>query len=87
VRLVTLYSARECHLCERARATLLAVREDTPFELVEVDITGDSELESRYRELLPVVDIDGCRAFVYHVPARALRAALVAQTSPESRGL
>jgi hypothetical protein len=39
----------------------------------EVEITGDPELEARYREWLPVVEVDGERAFVYHVPADALR--------------
>ena len=42
------------------------------FELDEVDITGDAELEARYREWLPVVEIDGERAFVYHLDAGAL---------------
>ena len=39
----------------------------------EVDITGDEELEARYREWLPVVEIDGQRAFVYFVDPGALR--------------
>ena len=39
----------------------------------EVDIGGVPELEVRYREWLPVVEIDGERAFVYHVPADSLR--------------
>jgi hypothetical protein len=39
----------------------------------EVDITGDPELEARYREWLPVVEIDGERAFVYYVDEAALR--------------
>ena len=34
-----------------------------------VDIGGDPELEARYRELLPVVEIDGERAFTYFVDA------------------
>ena len=84
---VVLYSARGCHLCERARATLLEVRAELPFRLSEVDITGDPELEARYRELLPVVEIDGRRAFVYHVPPDALRRALGAQAPPASTGL
>jgi hypothetical protein len=46
------------------------------FELDEVDIGSDPELERRFRELLPVVEIDGERAFVYHVPAAKLRHAL-----------
>ena len=32
-----------------------------------MDIGGDPELEARYREWLPVVEIDGERAFVYHL--------------------
>ena len=46
------------------------------FELELVDIGGDPELEARYRELLPVVEIDGERAFTYFVPAEALAARL-----------
>ena len=38
-----------------------------------VDITGDEDLEARYREWLPVVEIDGERAFVYYVDEEALR--------------
>lgn len=37
-----------------------------------VDITGDDELEGRYREWLPVVEIDGQRAFVYYVDEASL---------------
>jgi hypothetical protein len=37
-----------------------------------VDITGDPELEQAYREWLPVVEIDGSRAFVYYVDEAAL---------------
>jgi hypothetical protein len=37
-----------------------------------VDITGDEELEARYRAWLPVVEIDGERAFVYYIDEAAL---------------
>jgi glutaredoxin len=70
---VSLYHAPGCHLCEKARGTLLALRGELGFELLEVDISGDDDLEARYRELLPVVEIDGERAFVYYVPPDALR--------------
>lgn len=43
------------------------------FELELVDIEGDARLEARYRELLPVVEIDGARAFTYFVDPDALR--------------
>jgi glutaredoxin len=70
---VVLYSAPDCSLCERARATLAAIREDVEFDLEEVDISGDPELEARYRELLPVVEIDGEQAFTYFVHIDSFR--------------
>jgi glutaredoxin len=82
-----LYGARGCHLCERARETILAVRSELSFELEEVDVTGVPELEERYRELLPVVEIDGRRAFFFHVPEEALRRALGAQAGLSEQSL
>ena len=52
---------------------MASAREQLGFELEEVDIGGDPDLEARYREWLPVVEIDGKRAFVYHVDAEAFR--------------
>ena len=52
---------------------LLRVRVDHPFELEEIDIGGVPELEERYREWLPVVELDGRRAFVYFVDENAFR--------------
>jgi hypothetical protein len=51
---------------------LEAVRAEHPFELEEVDIGGDPTLEAKYREWLPVVEIDGERVFTYHVHEAAL---------------
>ena len=49
-----------------------------PFE--EVDISGNAGLEAAYREWLPVVEIDGERAFVYFVDPAAFRRKLAAQS-------
>ena len=48
------------------------------FELELVDIAGDDELERRYRVELPVLEIDGERAFAYFVDVDELRARLSA---------
>ena len=77
---VVLYHAQGCHLCERALRVLHEIRQEIPFELEEIEIDGDPELEARYREWLPVVEIDGERAFVYYVDSAALRRKLAAQT-------
>lgn len=73
---VTLYHAAGCHLCDRALTVLEAARDELGFALELVDIEGSPELETRYRELLPVVEIDGKQAFTYFVPPDALRARL-----------
>jgi hypothetical protein len=49
-------------------------------EFDEVDIGGTRELEERYREWLPVVEVDGQRAFVYYVDPGALRRKIAAQS-------
>jgi hypothetical protein len=46
----------------------------------DVDITGVPELEAQYREWIPVVEIDGERAFVYHVQPEGLRRKLGTQS-------
>jgi hypothetical protein len=49
------------------------VRAEIPFELEEIDIGGDTELERRYRERIPVVAVDGVEAFTYFVHPDGLR--------------
>jgi hypothetical protein len=62
------------------RSTLAALRQEHEFELREVDIGGDPDLEPRYREWLPVVEIDGERAFVYYLDEAAFLRRLGAQS-------
>ena len=81
---VTVYHAEGCHLCERALAQVRALREELRFELDEVAIDGDPELEARYREWLPVVEIDGARAFTYHIHEAAFRRRLADAQSARS---
>ncbi len=76
---VVLFTAQGCHLCERARSTLEEARAELGFDLEVVDIEGNPELESRYREWLPVVEIGGERAFVYYVDRAALARKVAAQ--------
>ena len=55
-----------------------ASRDELGFELELVDIGGVPELEARYRELLPAVEVDGDLAFTYFVDAEGLRERLSA---------
>jgi Glutaredoxin-like domain (DUF836) len=61
------------------------VRARHPFDLDEVDIGDDAELEARYREWLPVVEIGGERVFTYYVhPDALVRRLEAAQAQAES---
>jgi hypothetical protein len=79
---VFVYHAAGCHLCERALAQVRALRDELGFDLEEVAIDGDPALEARYREWLPVVELDGERLFTYYVHEDALRRRLAAAQSP-----
>jgi glutaredoxin len=82
---VTVFHADGCHLCERALAQVRALRDELDFELEEVAIDGDAELEARYRELIPVVELDGERLFTYYVHEGAFRRRVAAGRSGKAR--
>jgi glutaredoxin len=67
VTVVTLYGKPGCHLCEEARAVVMAAHAERSFELQEVDVSLDPVLHRRYGERIPVLEIDGDEAFEYHV--------------------
>lgn len=78
---VSMYSRRTCHLCDEARAVILAElaerrRAGRPFDFDEICIDGDDALEREYGLRVPVVEIDGVEAFEYHVDAARLRSLL-----------
>jgi len=83
---VVLYSAEGCHLCERAKTQLGELGDELAFELVEIAIDGDSELEERYSELIPVVEIDGERVCTYYVQPEPFRRKLAAAQAVAQMG-
>ena len=83
---VVLYSAGGCHLCERAKAQLAELGEELGFEPVEIPIDGEPELEERYRELIPVVEIDGERVCTYYVQPEPFRRKLAAAQAAAQTG-
>lgn len=56
---VTIYSKKECHLCDIAKEEIKALRCDLEFSINEVDIEKDKLAFEKYKYLIPVVEIDG----------------------------
>lgn len=71
MRAVVLYSRPGCHLCDEARAIVLAERERTAFAFEEVDISTSDALELEYGIRIPVVTVDGEDAFEISVDRAA----------------
>jgi hypothetical protein len=60
-------------LCRSAKDVILALRREVAFEFREVDIGWSGDLYEDYKHDIPVVEVDGKRAFKYRVDPAALR--------------
>ena len=58
---VELYTRRGCHLCDDAKAMLVGLRSERPFDLVETDVDTSYVLQQAYGLLVPVIVVDGRR--------------------------
>ena len=65
--IVEIFSRPGCHLCQGAKALLRRLQACHSFRLREVDISTRADLLERYAEEIPVVLINGRKAFKYHV--------------------
>ncbi len=70
---VVLYTRERCSLCEKAKAVILAVRREVEFDFREVDIGWSGDLYEDYKHDIPVIEVDGKRAFKYRVLASELK--------------
>ena len=77
---VTLYTRAGCHLCDEAKQTIESVRRRTPFDYEEFDIDSDPRLRQLYNEEVPVIAIDGKKAFKYRVTPAELSKKLAARS-------
>ena len=68
-----LYSRPDCCLCEEMKAALAQVRQDILFDLKEIDISTDPALEARFGQEIPVLFVNGRKAFKYRLTAGELR--------------
>jgi glutaredoxin len=72
MRDVVLYTKAGCCLCNDAKEALRQARAQVEFALREVDIESDAVLYDAHKHDIPVIEIDGRRAFKHRVTARQL---------------
>jgi glutaredoxin len=66
-RIVVVYSSKGCHLCEVVKESLAKLSRRGGFTWREVDVDTDAELRREFNDQVPVVFIDGRKAFKYRM--------------------
>ncbi len=78
---IVLYTRDGCHLCDKAKETLLKYARYLPA-IEEIDVNTDRALAERFGTCIPVVEIDGKIRFRGHVNDSLLRR-LIEATPPQ----
>lgn len=69
-RNVVLYSRKGCHLCEVVKESLTKLSRRGGFDWREIDVDSDDQLRRQFNDEVPVVFIDGRKAFKYRMDER-----------------
>ncbi|HKY31336.1 MAG TPA: glutaredoxin family protein, partial [Candidatus Polarisedimenticolia bacterium] len=77
-----LLGRRGCHLCDEAETVLRSVLPEYGARLAKLDVDQDEEMRRLYGEEIPVVLINGRKAFKHRVDPGRLRRKL---GSPQRR--
>jgi glutaredoxin len=64
---VVVYSRKGCHLCEVVKESLSKLSRRGGFTWHEIDVDADVELRRQFNDEVPVVFIDGRKAFKYRM--------------------
>jgi glutaredoxin len=67
LREVIVYSRKGCHLCEIVKEKLTKLERRGGFRWREVDVETDDLLRRQFTDEVPVVFIDGRKAFKYRL--------------------
>jgi glutaredoxin len=69
-RQVVVYSRKGCHLCEVVKESLAKLSRRGGFTWREIDVDSDGDLRRQFNDEVPVVYIDGYKAFKYRMDER-----------------
>lgn len=76
-REVVVYSRKGCHLCEIVKETLSKLERRGGFTWREINVDSDEQLRRQFTDEVPVVFIDGRKAFKYRMDEREFLRKLV----------
>jgi glutaredoxin len=64
---VIVYTRKGCHLCEIVKESLDKLHKRGGFTWREIDVDSDAEIRRLYNDEVPVVFINGRKAFKYRM--------------------
>lgn len=70
---ILLYTRKDCCLCEEMKEVIRKVAGEISFEMKEIDVDTAPDLQEKYGSEVPVLFINGRKAFKYRVTARELK--------------
>ena len=73
---LTLYSRQDCCLCDEMKAIIREVALTIPLELEVIDVDDSAALREKFGAEIPVLFVDGRKAFKYRMTEYALASRL-----------
>ena len=73
---LTLYSRQDCCLCAEMKAVIAEIAAKIPVEIDEIDIDQLPELRAQFAHEIPVLCINGRKAFKFRVTTKQLETRL-----------
>ncbi len=80
IRRLTHYTREGCCLCEEMKEVIRRVAQKTPLDLEEIDVDSTPGLVAEYGDEVPVLFIDGRKAFKYRVTVGELKKKLLSRS-------
>jgi len=70
---ITLYTRKDCCLCDEMKEAVRRLAGEFPMNVIEVDVDSSAELRRLHGDEVPVLFINGRKAFKYRVTANDLK--------------
>jgi hypothetical protein len=71
-RKLTLYSRKDCCLCDEMKSVVAEVALKIPIEVEIIDVDSADGLREKFGDEVPVLFVDGRKAFKYRATAKEL---------------
>ena len=69
---IQIYSKPDCHLCTEVKKTIQNVAKDFELRIEEINILDSESLYEKFKFEIPVIYINGRKAFKFQVSAQSL---------------